>query len=522
MNFNKLYNIILQSIINQNKASRKEMLAKLKNHQYIEGFLNEIAKFSNKTADFLAKYFASGELTDVEDPRIDQVVEILKRKTDYNIYRVVTLKDFLKQNETFYKRQQDKKTADEIIDYIDKNVPEFSQKTELKNGVIIYRVQQSQKAQKAVRKVIDLCWGTGANPWCLASRRGGINVNYNNYWNQYNAYPKHIAFQNGKLLAFCANDSQKNVWWNRQDKDTDQLQLLDHSFMNTPKYVWNNEQKLTRFLQRNKDKLVHYAQTDSYECRGDLQIYDKDIIDGHLPVKFTEVMGCFDISHLKRLTTLEGCPKKVTVDFDVSECPNIISLQGAPEYVGGDYDCSSCKKLTSLKGMPKRLYGSTELNNLPGITNLQGAPEIVDGYFYVSSCDNLTSLIGSPKKIKGQFAIDCDRKLKTLQSTTEEVDGDFNINCLDNLISCKGLPKLIKGDLWLHFCDSVKSLDCSETVVKGNFYLRACPKLKSLANGPTRVSKKLVYGWNERLKITEADKQKYKLLEKQGQWQCDE
>lgn len=522
MNFNKLYNIILQSIINQNKASRKEMLAKLKNHQYIEGFLNELAKFSNKTADFLAKYFASGELTDVEDPRIDQVVEILKRKTDYNIYRVVTLKDFLKQNETFYKRQQDKKTADEIINYIDKNIPQFSQKTELKNGVITYRVQDSQKAQRAVRKVIDLCWGTGANPWCLASRKGGINVNYNNYWTKYNSYPKHIAFQNGKLLAFCANDYQKNVWWNRNDESHDQLQLLDHSFMNTPKYEWDDKQKINRFVQRNKDKLVYYAQTDSYECRGDIQIYDKDVINGHLPVKFTEIIGSFGISQLKKLTTLEGCPKKVTIDFDCHGCTNLTSLQGGPTYVGGNYDCSACKKLTSLKGMPKRLYGNTELNDIPGLTTLQGAPEKVDGDWNLYCCDNLTSLIGGPKIVKGEVRIDGCSKLKSFQGAPEEVGGEFWTENLDSLTSCKGLPKLVKKDTWIQFCDNLKSLDCPDNVTKGNFNIRACPKLKSLANGPAKVGKRLRYGWNERLKITAQDKQKYKLLEKQGQWQCDE
>jgi len=40
-----------------------------------------------------------------------------------------------------------------------------------------------------------------------------------NYWdNTYTAYPKRIAFKNGKLLAFCASsEPQKIYWWNRMD-----------------------------------------------------------------------------------------------------------------------------------------------------------------------------------------------------------------------------------------------------------------------------------------------------------------
>lgn len=497
MQFNKLYNLILQSIINQNKAQRKQLIGNLSNYQQIQKMLSQ---YPNKTADFLAKYFASKELTDINDPRIEQVYQILKRKTDYNTNKIVTLKEFLKQNETFYKRQQDKQTASEIIDYIDKNVPEFSQKTQLKNGVITYKVEDSKKAQKAVRKIIDLCWGTSANPWCLASRKGGINVNYNNYWNQYNAYPKHIAFQNGKLLAFSANDSQKNVWWNRQDHSTDQLELLDHSFMNTPKYEWSPEQKVNRFLEKHKAILSYDSDSETYNTkRSSIVIHNQDLIDGKLPVKFGVIGGDFECNHCSELISLQNSPTNVVGNFDIDYCFKLSSLVGGPKYVGY-FSCTNCN----------------------GLTNLQGAPEEVYGDVYYECCDSLTSLIGGPRIVKGEVRIDGCSKLKSFQGAPEEVDGEFWTENLDSLISCKGLPKLIKKDCWIQFCDNLKSLDCPKTVIKGNFNIRACPKLKSLANGPVQVGKRLRYGWNEILQITKEDKQKYKLLEKQGRWQCDE
>ena len=89
MQFNKLYNLILESIISQNRASRAQMLANVQNHQQIQNYLNTL---DNKVADFLAKFFKSGQLVDVNDKRIDKVVDILKRKTDFNIQTAI--KDF--------------------------------------------------------------------------------------------------------------------------------------------------------------------------------------------------------------------------------------------------------------------------------------------------------------------------------------------------------------------------------------------------------------------------------------------
>ena len=118
----------------------------------------------------------------------------------------------------------------------------FSNPYNAGDGVIIYNVEDSKEGQLAVRKAIDVNWGYDRNPWCLAARKEGFDQDEINelseeqaeklgfysddalavawrYWNHYKAYPKRIAFKNGKLLAFSAGDNKQHVeWWDRNDK----------------------------------------------------------------------------------------------------------------------------------------------------------------------------------------------------------------------------------------------------------------------------------------------------------------
>ncbi len=128
--------------------------------------------------------------------------------------------------------------------------PTFSNKKDLGNGVVVYQVKDSKEAQLAVRKAIDSNWGYDKNPWCLAARKSGFDQNevaqlsedeqeklgrYSedeletawHYWNKYNTYPKRIAFKNGKLLAFCANNENKITWWNKNDKSSVNIPEVD-------------------------------------------------------------------------------------------------------------------------------------------------------------------------------------------------------------------------------------------------------------------------------------------------------
>ena len=118
----------------------------------------------------------------------------------------------------------------------------FSHPYNAGDGVVIYNVEDSKDGQLAVRKAIDVNWGYDKNPWCLAARKEGFDQDEINelseeqaeklgfysddalavawrYWNHYNAYPKRIAFKNGKLLAFSAGDNKQHVeWWDKNDE----------------------------------------------------------------------------------------------------------------------------------------------------------------------------------------------------------------------------------------------------------------------------------------------------------------
>ena len=154
-------------------------------------------------------------------------------------------------------------------------VKEFTNKTDVGQGVTVYDVEDSKKGQLAVRKVIDTHFGKKANPWCLAARQGeyygsdqayseqerdqmiaeqeaaGRSVqvteykedgqtvyeltvttkpdpndmlkesfaNWKNYNKEGNGYK--IAFKNGKLL--CFRDGNEKRWWDRNDKPSDKI-----------------------------------------------------------------------------------------------------------------------------------------------------------------------------------------------------------------------------------------------------------------------------------------------------------
>ena len=118
----------------------------------------------------------------------------------------------------------------------------FSHPYNAGDGVVIYNVEDSKEGQKAVRRAIDFHFGYDKNFWCLASRKEGFRQDeinaltpeqaeklgfYSddvlavawNYWKGNSAYPKRIAFKNGKLFAFSAGKHKQHVeWWDRNDK----------------------------------------------------------------------------------------------------------------------------------------------------------------------------------------------------------------------------------------------------------------------------------------------------------------
>ena len=123
----------------------------------------------------------------------------------------------------------------------------FSHPYNAGDGVVIYDVEDSKEGQLAVRRAIDSNWGYDKNPWCLAAWEDSFDRDeidalseeeakelgfYSddalavawNYWKHHNAYPKRIAFKNGKLLAFSAGDKKQHVqWWDKNHRSHDTI-----------------------------------------------------------------------------------------------------------------------------------------------------------------------------------------------------------------------------------------------------------------------------------------------------------
>lgn len=88
------------------------------------------------------------------------------------------------------------------------------------SGIVVYDVDSSEESRKNMREIINTHFGKDASPWCLlqGDGKGNLTPDSAKYWRHYNAYPKQVAFKDGKLLAFSANDRATRLWWDRKDE----------------------------------------------------------------------------------------------------------------------------------------------------------------------------------------------------------------------------------------------------------------------------------------------------------------
>lgn len=396
MQFNKLYKIILESIITE------DIQSKIK-----------------KAIQTLIK---SGQIKDQNDLRVEQVKTIIKRNNSIDINGKTDLDQLLKQNKMLLNREQVKKD-----NYLD-SIPQFSQKQEFGNGeVVIYRVQDSPEALKAVRKIIDTQLGYGSNPWCLVTRTedGKLDQAWS-FWNEcYAGYPKHIAFQNGKLFALCANRDEKNLWWNLKNKESQALFTPNWHLVEPPTYAWTKEDKAQKFIKDHN--LIYNEQTKRYDSNQTKSFYvrDNELLDGHFPVPLgvfkCDYFGCTNNDHL---TSLINAPTEIAGDFNIGECRYLRTLKGGPIKVGGSYWCDKCRILDDLTGAPKYVGKSMWMNQLKFLESLKGMQNTVIGEdFNCAHNLELKSLVGGPK----------------------EVGRNYNILVCYNVQSFKGLPEKIGG-----------------------------------------------------------------------------
>ncbi|MBR8759010.1 DUF3310 domain-containing protein [Porphyromonas levii] len=99
-------------------------------------------------------------------------------------------------------------------------VPELSNKREIGYGITVYDVDDTPEGQLAMRRIVDAHLGEDANPWLVlyGNGIGGVTDYAMDYWQQYNGCQKKVAFENGKLLAFCASEMELDVWRDVMDR----------------------------------------------------------------------------------------------------------------------------------------------------------------------------------------------------------------------------------------------------------------------------------------------------------------
>ena len=106
-------------------------------------------------------------------------------------------------------------------------VPTLHFRCRNEKGVEVYDVDESEESRKNMRRIIDSHFGRNANPWCLLQGDGDGNLTDDSArcWIWYSAYPKMVAFQKGRLLAFSAGSRGSRVWWDRNDRPSESTRL---------------------------------------------------------------------------------------------------------------------------------------------------------------------------------------------------------------------------------------------------------------------------------------------------------
>jgi hypothetical protein len=91
----------------------------------------------------------------------------------------------------------------------------------------------------------------------------------------------------------------------------------------------------------------------SYYGNIDLTKY-KDTMTSLPDFSSINVVGSFNISSCKRLTSLKGSPAQVTLNYNCNFCDNLENLEGCTQNIGGTFFCQG--ELKSIKGFPVNVF----------------------------------------------------------------------------------------------------------------------------------------------------------------------
>lgn len=178
------------------------------------------------------------------------------------------------------------------------------------------------------------------------------------------------------------------------------------------------------------------------------EVFIKNPSITELPFQFSDrVDGSIYISSAN-LTTLQGLPRESVSTLSISNSLKITSLEGCPKRV--NLFSISNTSITNLIGGPResQLYGCRE-NKL---TSLAGAPEEVDKF--ICANNPLTDLRGAPKRINQKLDISKCGKLTSLEGIPLMTDVQLEMSNCTKLFDPTPLrgSKLIMNDPYFYNC----------------------------------------------------------------------
>ena len=164
-----------------------------------------------KTQLATAKWFANGTIRIPEDMKKVQQAISVAGKAKVDPLRYNSPMELLDAHAEF-KPSEERINPDEVST--------LHRAAEYPEGIVVYDVDNTKESRENMRKIINTHFGEDASPWCLlqGDGKGNLTADSARYWRHYNAYPKQVAFKDGKLLAFSANDKKTRLWWDRKDE----------------------------------------------------------------------------------------------------------------------------------------------------------------------------------------------------------------------------------------------------------------------------------------------------------------
>lgn len=339
--FNRLYNKILM----QDRADQfRPRLYKYKKQNpdfNVETVLYQLLGLDSKESKLACTLIVNGLIKDIHDRNWPAYkTDILKSNADVtNINQIRQVLDLQGKEVKNNQIRDSYKNLEKKYDCL------FNKQL-LPNNVVIYNVTETKKAMRQIRQLVDIFVTDDRSVWCIVRRQnnGNMDQGWAN-WMKYNAYPKQIAFQNGKIIGFNANACSEMLWWDQKDlQQREGLRDLYGKPVNVKPVTPYSEEERNELTLRQLKELD--CKNGLYHTNGDVRIPNGLIVDGHLPLPFSYVGGNFFCPNCTNLRTLKWFPTIIKKDLDLSGCTNLIDLSGAPERIDGEL------KTKGIEGIP--------------------------------------------------------------------------------------------------------------------------------------------------------------------------